>query len=226
MDASAAPILAWFRRDLRVGDNPALAAAASSGRPIIPVFILDDETPGLRAPGGASRWWLHGALAALAADLDAAGSRLILRRGAADRVLDDLIAETGATAVHWNRLYDAGGISRDTEIKSSLKDRGIAAESFNGSLLFEPWEIETKAGSWFKVYTRFWQACRAAGDPPPPIDTPRAMPAPGAWPECDDLEAWALLPQAPDWAAGFRDHWTPGAAGASARLKHFLSDSV
>ncbi|MAO54793.1 MAG: deoxyribodipyrimidine photolyase [Rhodospirillaceae bacterium] len=226
MDASAAPILVWFRRDLRVGDNPALAAAASSGRPIVPVFILDDETPGLRAPGGASRWWLHGALAALAADLDAAGSRLILRRGAADRVLDELIAETGATAVHWNRLYDAGGISRDTEIKSSLKDRGIAAESFNGSLLFEPWEIETKAGSWFKVYTRFWQACRAAGDPPPPIDTPRAMPAPGAWPECDDLEAWALLPQAPDWAAGFRDHWTPGAAGASARLKHFLSDSV
>ena len=220
------PVIVWFRRDLRLADNPALARAAAMGRPVVPVFILDDGTPGLRGPGGASRWWLHHSLAALAGDLAALGGRLTLRRGPAGVVLDALIAETGADTVLWNRCYDKGSVARDTEIKAGLRARGLLAESFNGSLLTEPWEITTKAGGGYKVYTRFWQACRAAGDPPPPVPAPDALAAPETWPRSDDLADWALTPRSPDWAAGFSDRWMPGSAGAMDRLADFLGGTV
>ncbi|MCF3627549.1 deoxyribodipyrimidine photo-lyase [Thalassospiraceae bacterium LMO-SO8] len=224
--STPSPVIVWFRRDLRLADNPALARAAATGRPVVPVFILDEDTPGLRPPGGASRWWLHHSLAALTDDLAALGSRLILRRGAAGAVLDTLITETGADGVLWNRCYDKGSTARDTEIKAALRARGIGAESFNGALLAEPWEITTKAGGGYKVYTRFWQACRAAGDPPPPMAAPDSLAAPQVWPASDGLAAWGLTPRSPDWAAGFFDHWAPGAQGAEDRLGRFLNGTV
>ncbi len=61
-----APIIVWFRRDLRLTDNPALREAAESGRPVLPLYILDEENGG-RPMGSASRWWLQGSLEALAA---------------------------------------------------------------------------------------------------------------------------------------------------------------
>jgi len=54
-----APALVWFRQDLRLKDNPALAAAVERGGPVIPVFIRAPEEEGVWRPGGASRWWLH-----------------------------------------------------------------------------------------------------------------------------------------------------------------------
>jgi deoxyribodipyrimidine photo-lyase len=221
-----APILVWFRRDLRLADNPALARAAAAGAPVVPLFILDEAADGLRAPGGASCWWLHHSLAALDRDLAALGSRLILRSGPAGPAINAVIAETGAGAVYWNRCYDKGSVARDTAIKADLQARGLRAESFNAALLTEPWEIKTKAGGGYKVYTRFWQACREAGDPPPPVAAPATLTAPDAWPDGDDLAAWALTPRSPDWAAGFADHWTPGAAGAMDRLADFLGGAV
>lgn len=226
MPDTAPPVICWFRRDLRLDDNPAFAAAAATGQPVVPLFILDDGPEAPRAPGGASRWWLHHALAALAADLAALGARLVLRRGPAAKVLDDVIAETGAREVHWNRLYDGASVARDGAIKAALKYRGVAAESHNGALLYEPWEVRTKAGGWFKVYTRFWQACRERGDPPVVRPAPKAVAAPSAWPASDELTDWNLLPTKPDWAAGFRDLWRPGEAGARARLDRFLDDAV
>ena len=224
--STSSPVIVWFRRDLRLADNPALAGAAATGRPVVPVFILDKDTPGLRPPGGAARWWLHHSLAALADDLAALESRLILRRGAAGAVLDALIAETGADTVLWNRCYDKGSTARDTEIKADLRAQGFRAESFNASLLLEPWEITTKAGGGYKVYTRFWQACRAAGDPLRPAPAPKALAVPEIWPRSDNLADWGLPPRSPDWAAEFSDHWTPGAAGATDRLDRFLDGPV
>src|SRR5688572_21463660 len=109
---SAATIV-WFRQDLRLQDNPALAAAVERGASIIPVYILDEAGEGDWAPGGASRWWLHHSLSALDATLRERGSRLIVRRGESGAVLADLIKSTGATAIHWNRRYEPAAIARD-----------------------------------------------------------------------------------------------------------------
>lgn len=215
------PILVWLRNDLRLADNPALAAAAATGRPVIPLYILD-QTPGVRPMGGAALWWLDKSLAALAASLDAIGSRLVLRRGPARAVLEDVVAQAGPAAVVWNRLYDAASIDRDSAIKAWLKDEGLACESFNAGLLNEPWTVKNGSGQPYKVFTPYW---RAARDSLPPVHVeppPKTLAAPERWPRTESLESWGLHPAKPDWSKGF-DLWTPGEIGACARLDHFLS---
>lgn len=217
----SAPVILWFRRDLRLSDNPALAAAAATGDPVVPVFILDEESDGIRPLGGASRWWLHHSLTALTDSLSGLGSPLVLRRGSADRVLPELIEKTGAKGVFWNRLYDAASIERDTQIKKDLQDGGLIAESFNGSLLHEPWTVETKTGKPYSVFTPFWKAILALGDPGPSEATPDRLLAPGNPAASDALDDWGLLPTGPDWAGGLRDMWKPGEDAAQDRLQTF-----
>ena len=221
---SLAPIVVWFRRDLRLGDNPALDEAVRSGRPILPLYVLD-ETPGLRAPGGASRWWLGMSLQQLAASLHGLGSRLVLRRGAAAAVLASFVRETGAAKVVWNRLYDPGVTDRDTALKAALKGDGVAVESFNGSLLSEPWTVRNKSGEPFKVFTPFWRAARASLDLTELHPVATALKAPLAWPPTERLEAWGVQPTKPDWSGGFAV-WRPGEAGAHARLSDFLATGL
>ena len=219
------PTLLWFRQDLRLADNPALAAAVKAG-PVIPVFILDDETPGQWKSGGAARWWLHHSLEALAADLRKLGSDLVLRRGSAAKIITSLLKDTGATAIVWNRQYEPWAIARDTRIKDSLKASGIRAESFNASLLREPWEMKTGSGGPYRVFTPFWRAAREQLGTVETIARPKAIPAPATWPASDKLTAWKLLPTKPDWATGFTPLWTPGEQGARKRLDGFLSRTI
>ncbi|TSD84478.1 deoxyribodipyrimidine photo-lyase [Mycobacterium sp. KBS0706] len=214
--------LLWFRQDLRLDDNPALVAAIRRGGTVIPVFILDPDGEGDWPPGGAGRWWLHHSLAALAESLAARGSRLILRQGPTAKVLDELIEETSATAVLWNRRYEPASVERDMALKSGLKQRGIASESFAAALLFEPSEIRTRSETPFKVFTPFWRACLERGGVAEPHAVPNEIPAPGRWPCSDHLAAWKLRPTRPDWAGGLRETWTPGEAGARKRLTAFL----
>jgi deoxyribodipyrimidine photo-lyase len=221
-----APVLVWFRQDLRVADNPALHAAAATGRPLLPVYILDDDAPGRWRPGGAARWWLHGALAALAAELARRGARLVLRRGPAARVLPELAAEAGAGAVYWNRCYEPWAIARDSALKTALKARGIAIESFNAALLFEPWELTTQGGTPFKVFTPFHKSTLKAPPRAAPLPAPAALNGVAAAPAGEDLDAWALRPTRPDWAAGLRAAWTPGEAGAAAARRRVLDGPV
>ncbi len=224
---TTSPVIVWFRQDLRLADNPALDAAAQSGAPVIPIYIHDEQAPAEWGPvnwkmGGASRWWLHHSLASLAADLEARGSRLILRQGPADRVLERVIDETGAGMVLWNRLYEPWATARDTAIKTAVAARGLRVESFNAGLLFEPWAVKTGAGGPYKVFTPFWKACLAASVPTVPRRAPKALSAPSRWPASEMLSSWELLPSKPDWAAGLRAAWTPGEAGAMDRLDGFL----
>ena len=146
--------LLWFRRDLRLADNPALHAAVQQGA-VVPVYIWAPEEDGAWAPGGATKWWLHHSLAALDASLRALGSRLILRSGPSLATLRALAKETGATALYWNRLYEPAAIARDTLIKESLKNDGLTVETFNASLLVEPPRFFNKQGTPFKVFTPF-----------------------------------------------------------------------
>ena len=155
-------IIVWFRQDLRLNDNPALQSALNGKNAVIPVFIDDNDCG--RQPGIMGRWWRDKSLAQLNDALKSRGSRLIFRKGRAQDVLPTLAKQVGATAVYWNRQYEADIVARDTAIKSKLKDSGIEAESFNGSLLFEPWEVTSKStGGPFKVFTPFWRACCALG---------------------------------------------------------------
>ena len=228
---SPSPVIVWFRQDLRLADNPALDAARRAGAPVIPVYIHDEQAPAEWRMGGASLWWLHHSLEALAGDLAKRGSRLILQRGPAGPVLDKLIAETGAGTVLWNRLYEPWTTARDTAIKGEIGARGLTAESFNAGLLFEPWTVKTgahgkKEGGPYKVFTPFWKACLAKGAPPLPLKAPKTLAAPKTWPASDALASWALLPTNPDWAGGLRAAWTPGEAGAHARLGGFLKEAL
>ncbi|PWE18025.1 deoxyribodipyrimidine photolyase [Marinicauda salina] len=224
-DASRSPAIVWFRQDLRLADNPALLAACESGRPVLPVYVLDDETPGDWRPGGASRWWLHHSLADLDRALQNKGARLHLRKGPADRVIRELVEQTGAGAVYWNRCYEPFATERDARLKAALKEAGVEARSFNGSLLAEPWEIATKDGGPYRVFTPFWKALQARGAPPAPAPEPGSIEHYAAH-GSDELDAWGLLPTRPDWAGGLRKTWTPGEAGAQTRLEAFIESAL
>ncbi|MEQ8354571.1 MAG: deoxyribodipyrimidine photo-lyase [Kiloniellaceae bacterium] len=220
-----APSILWFRQDLRLADNPALAAAVAHGAPILPVFILDDETAGDWALGGASRWWLHHSLAALDKDLRKLGAGLCRRRGKSAGVIEALVQETGAEAVFWNRCYDPAAVARDKALKARLGADGIAVKSFNGSLLIEPWELKTGQGGPYKVFTPFWKAMLAAGAPATARGGPKKLTGLEGV-DGEALDDWKLLPSRPDWAAGLRAAWTPGETGAAERLAAFLNEAV
>ncbi|MGE0715940.1 MAG: deoxyribodipyrimidine photo-lyase [Alphaproteobacteria bacterium] len=220
------PVIAWFERDLRLADQPMLSAAVASGRPVLPVFILDDVTPARWKPGAAARWWLHHSLSALAADLARIGLPLVLRRGDGAEEIARLVEESGAGAVLWSRRYEPALRLRDTALKAALRARGTDARSFAGALLREPWEVQTTAGNPYRVFTPFWRALQAMGAPSAALPAPQAARAPARSPPGDNLEAWDLVPRAPDWAGGLRDLWTPGESGAQARLSAFLDEGL
>ena len=217
------PVLVWFRRDLRLSDNPALAWAAGTGKPVIPVFILDEET-GDTVAGSASRWWLHGSLRELDAGLRRLGSRLVLRRGPAERELPGLVKDCGASTVIWNRLYDPTATTRDRRIKAGLKEGGIEARSFNAALLFEPWKVETGGGSPYRVFTPFWRRCLEIGfsQPAAPVSE---LQRPQRWPESDTTDNWQLLRHS-ETEARMGRAWRPGESGAGSQLDAFLRNSV
>ena len=208
-----APIIVWFRQDLRLADNPALHAAVESGRPVIPLFVLHAASDG-REWGAASKWWLDKSLKALDADLRARGSRLILRKGDPAVIVPALAQELGAEVV-WNRLYGPEAQARDSDLKAELH-----ARSFNASLLVEPWRPKTGSGGPYRVFTPFWKAAQDLIADEILHRAPAHVPAPSHWPVSDDLKDWKLHPAKPDWSGGF-DIWTPGEAGAHARLAGF-----
>jgi deoxyribodipyrimidine photo-lyase len=218
------PTIVWFRDDLRKADNPALHYALTLGNPVIPVFILDEESPEVRPLGGATKWWLHHSLVSLSNDLTSLGASLILRRGAADKIIREIAHETSAATVVWNRRY---GKTRflDQRLKETLTAEGIQAESFSANVLYEPWTITNKQGNPFQVFTPFWKACLASGNPRYVVDTPTALPGTVSV-ASDELERWRLLPTNPDWSAGLQEAWTPGEQGARDRLHRFLDQGL
>ncbi|OIH94575.1 deoxyribodipyrimidine photo-lyase [Curtobacterium sp. MCBA15_001] len=217
--------LVWLRDDLRLADNPALRAGIDHGGDLTVVYVLDEESEGIRPLGGAARWWLHHSLASLDADLQQRGSRLVLRAGAAADVIDALVADTGADGVYWNRRYGPVERAIDAGIKASLHDRGIDVHSFAASLLWEPWTVLNGSGEAYKVFTPFWRAAQALPEPRHPLPKPRTLPDPSSA-TGDALDDWALLPTTPDWAGGLRDAWTPGEHGAAELLEDFVEHAL
>lgn len=210
------PVIVWLRRDLRLADHAALVAAAARG-PVLPVYVLDDETPAHRRMGGASRWWLHHSLAALDAALRSKGSRLILRRGKSEDVLAALAAESGAGEVHALHHYEPWWRNAERAVAKRLD-----LTLHHGNYLVPPGSVVTGSGSPYKIYTPFWRALCQQMPPPPPLPEPVRIAVPPVWPDSESLDSWGLLPSRPDWAGGLRKEWTPGEGGALARLDAFL----
>ncbi len=217
----------WFRRDLRLADNPALAMALAHHRQILPVFIHAPHEEAPWPPGGASDWWLHHALRDLDRQLN---GRLLLRRGDSLATLQQLVARTGATAVYWNRVYEPAAIARDTAIKQALRAAGIVADSANAALLFEPWDLANKQGAPFRVFTPFWRRLLERGVPDRPEPGPDLARRLVGKSELagfggDDLGTLGLLPRI-RWDEGLSAAWQPSRAGAEARLDEFVATDL
>jgi deoxyribodipyrimidine photo-lyase len=216
------PLILWFRRDLRLADHPMLTAAVLSGRPLIPVFVLDPETESL---GAAAKWRLGLAIEKFAASLAGLGAQLVLRRGAAAVCLQDLITETNAAGVMWQRLYDPASKARDMAVKASLKAKGLIAQSFPGALLFEPWDVATGQGGYYKVYTPFWRAVKTRAVSAPEA-APKALRPPTLWPRSDALAMWRLGADMRGGAAVVEPYQRVGEAAALLRLDQFIDQAV
>lgn len=219
---AARPVILWFRRDLRLAENPALTAAIATGRQVLPVYILDDDGDG-RAHGAASLWWLDKSLRSLDVELRQRGGRLILRRGNSEAELLRLIEQTGADHVFMNRRFEPEAFVHDADIAHALKAEGVECQGFNGSLLARPGTISSGAGKPYRVFTPFMKALlqtlpeRAETFAPETLTVPKE-------PSSEDIDSWALHPSRPDWSQGF--DWTPGEAGAIEALTAFIETAL
>jgi deoxyribodipyrimidine photo-lyase len=217
-------VIVWFRQDLRLPDNPAWAKAVASGKAVLPLFIHAPDEAGRWAPGGASNWWLHHALVDLDQCLRKIGLKLLIRSGQSAGILADLLDETGAASIYWNRCYDPARVRLEGTIKSRLKDKGVEAWSGNSALLREPWEVSTGAGNPYKVYTPYSKACAKLADPEPLVIKSDPV-VPDEWPASDSLESLGLLPRN-GWDIMFGKTWNPTRQGCIERLRTFLDASV
>jgi len=213
--------IVWFRRDLRLTDHPALGAALAAADRIVALYVHAPAEEAPWAPGAASRWWLHHSLTALDASLAARGARLTIAAGPSLAALTAIARASGASSVHWNRGYEPAQVARDTAVKAGLRAAGVAAHSHPGDVLLEPWTVRNGQGEAFRVFTPFWRACqRELGAVAPPRPAPAAI---AAAPHASlPLAALGLLPRH-RWDRGFAARWTPGEAGALARLAAFLA---
>lgn len=222
--------IVWFRQDLRLNDNPALYSALKEDE-VIPIYIWDELLDGVLTLGGASKWWLHHSLQRLAESLSEYNLPLYLFNGDAEPVLKNVLHTTGANRVVWNRCYEPAAIERDTRLKRNLKELGVSVDSFNSNLLFEPWEVQNKSGSFFKVFTPFWKQCLTQ-IPQLFLDTgsllEEASPVATYNLESIILNDLNLLPANPNWAdeLKFEQLWTPGEGGAQVVFKNFLENHI
>lgn len=219
-----APLIVWFRQDLRLADNPALYHASINEASVIPLFIEDSDP--VRDLGGASKWWLHYSLESLTRDLQSIGLDLIIRRGDPLDVLQDIITQSGAQGVMWNRRYTSSGIKQDKAIKATLQETGITCESFKANLLHEPWEIKTGAGEYYKVFTPYWKAVLRQPDIADCLPVPEKLSTYVGTLETFNIDELKLLPAKPDWGSKMTPYWSPGEQGAMDALNDFLDGPV
>lgn len=194
------------------------------GEELILLYVHDEESPGSRPLGGATKWWLHHSLISLGREIEPLGGKLTLRRGQGTDIVRELVHETNAGAVFWNRRY---GSTRDADatLKAELREAGVTCESFAGNLLFEPWTIRTGDDRPFRVFTPFWRACLASEPPRIPLAAPATLSSPSGV-ASEDLATWNLLPTSPDWSAGLAEMWNPGEQGATDRLDDFVRNTL
>ena len=216
--------LVLLRRDLRLADHPALAAACAAHARVLPVYVHDPAQDAPWRPGAASCWWLHHSLRALDGRLAAQGGRLHVESGDSLTTLRRLATACDAGTIYWTRRYEPAAIAQDSRLKAALRGEGLAVESHPGNLWREPWQVATASNSPYRIFTPYWRRLRPQLQPVPPLPTARAR----AWvclPGSLPLEELGLLPAQP-WAAGLAQAWHPGEAGAQEQLELFGDDAL
>ena len=217
------PVIVWFRQDLRLTDNPALASAAQSGKPIIALFINDSLSPDLRPLGGAQKWWLHHSLEDLQGNLRNAGIELTLRSGVSIDVISKVQSESQADAIVWNRRYGEAEQLIDKEVKLNFDGE---AKSYAGLIMHEPSLVRTGAGNPYRVYTPFWKNFSSGHPPRRPLKRPEKLNPFTLSVDSDGLDTWELHPTQPDWSVGLAEEWAPGETGAQIRLDSFIKVNI
>lgn len=218
-------VIVWFRRDLRLDDNPALREASRSGRAVIPLFIWAPEEEGQFQQGRMSRWWLKQSLIQLAQSLESLGTPLIIRRSSNSLyALLDLAAHTQASQVFFNHLYDPISLVRDHRVKEGLLQAGVDVRTFNADLLYEPWEVSDPSGKPFTTFDAFWERCLTMQlEPEAPLLPPkRLLGYTGTIPNCtiEELELENNTEKASN--ALLARSWTPGWSNADKVLEVFV----
>ncbi len=223
MAADRSPIIFWYRRDLRLRDNPALHWASGQKKPVICLFIFDEHADW--PLGEASLWWLHHSLGSLARDIKLAGNQLRLFAGDTETIIDQVMSDTGARSIAWNRRYEPHAIEIDKRIKARYQQQGIEVYSAAGNLSHEPWQVTKENKDPYRVFTAYWRASLKHDNLPV---TPIVKTIPNTrkkLPKEQSLDSLELLPTLP-WAGEFPAHWTPGEAGAANNLKTLLKSRI
>lgn len=222
--------IAWFRRDLRLHDHPALMAAISGRTAVVPLYVVDPALVGGRFASSNRTWFLLESLAALRSSLREGGSDLVVRVGNPRVVVPEVARQAGADAVYVSRDHAPYGRTRDADVASALAAAGVAWHPRRGVLVHEPDEVRTGAGGTFTVYSPFrraWERLERrpilpAPDvvPPLPDGFVRLSGGAGAVPSLDMLGLGrgptadpALLPE-------------PGETAARRRLERWLASGV
>jgi deoxyribodipyrimidine photo-lyase len=220
----------WFRRDLRLHDNPALNWALDNSNSVLPVYILAEDEEQTWAPGGASRWWLHHSLLELDKNLQSSGLKLNFFSGDSERVLAELIEKTGADSLAFNRLYEPHLQQRDSDINHKLADK-VQIISFDSALFFTPGTVLNNQQKPYRVFTPFYKKvrplldrCDDSGAADSTLDRLGEV----TTPDMDfarPLTALCLLDDH-HWHEKLHRHWQPGEENASSLIEHFIDDAV
>ncbi len=217
--------IVWFRRDLRLADNPALAAACAGAEKLLCIYVHAplEECPW--QPGAASRWWLHHSLTALDDELRAIGQRLHVFEGASARVIENLCRAVDSSDVHAGALVEPAARRRDRAVRDQLARSGITLHRHAPNLLFEPGSVLAANGNPYRVFTPFWRQARTRLPAGLPESMPTLPPPPAAVPVALVIGELGLLP-GQRWDKGLGENWQPGEQGAAAALADFLDGEV
>nr|WP_294918188.1 deoxyribodipyrimidine photo-lyase [uncultured Neokomagataea sp.] len=220
------PVILWFRHDLRLDDHPALLSAVATGHPLMCVYVFDPCVERSAVEGGAYRWWLRGALAALRKQLQSYGGTLLTLAGDAQDVLPRLAAEIGAVTVFAHQRVLAAERAQDQRLVEKLAQCGIGFQLEWGTVLRHPQDILTKDRYAYRVYTAFWKALRAVGAEAP-VSAPQEIVFCGLSASLladMRLNEERLRPVVPDWAAGMRASWRVDGKAGMQVLEAFVND--
>ena len=213
----------WIRQDLRLSDNPALTASVKNGS-IIPIYILDDKNPKEHKIGSSSKIWLHYSLQKLQKQFD---NKLIFSIGNPEVILTELCQSESISNIFWNRVYEPWSISRDKKIKENMKKEGVEINTFNGSLLWEPWQVLKNDGTPYRVFTPYYRrGCLNANEPRRPLEKPRKIDYFEVKNfKCLTIDQLNLLPKHA-WKEKIIETWNIGEKAANKRLDEFVESEL